>query len=63
MTRATDVFNKGSFTYYVIGNGEGGSRNDNANVIFALSNAKFDYGRGRRSRNRQKLITQYVNGP
>ena len=38
--------------------GEGkGFRNDYANVIFALSNAEFDYGRGRRSRNRQKVIT------
>ena len=26
--------------------GEGGFRNDYANVIFALSNAEFDYGRG-----------------
>ena len=37
---------KGSFTYYVITEGEGGFRNDYANVIFALSNAEFDYGRG-----------------
>ena len=37
---------KGSFTYYVITKGEGGFRNDYANVIFALSNAEFDYGRG-----------------
>ena len=35
---------KGSFTYYVIT--KGGVRNDYANVIFALSNAEFDYGRG-----------------
>ena len=39
-------FSKGSFTYYVITKGEGGFRNDYANVIFALSNAEFDYGRG-----------------
>ena len=26
--------------------GGGGFRNDYANVIFALSNAEFDYGRG-----------------
>ena len=32
---------KGSFTYYVITKGEG-----YANVIVALSNAEFDYGRG-----------------
>ena len=37
--------------------GGGGFRNDYANVIFALSNAEFDYGRGRGSRNRQKVIT------
>ena len=37
--------------------GEGGLWNDYANVIFALSNAEFDYGRGRGSRNRQKVIT------
>ena len=48
---------KGSFTYYVITKGEGGFRNDYANVIFALSSAEFDYGRGRGSRNRQKVIT------
>ena len=47
---------KGSFTYYVITEGERGFRNDYANVIFALSNAEFDYG-GRGSRNRQKVIT------
>ena len=35
---------KGSFTYYVITKG-GGFRNDYTNVIFALSNAEFDYGR------------------
>ena len=43
--------------------GGGGFRNDYANVIFALSNAEFDYGRGRGSRKRQKVITLYVNGP
>ena len=37
--------------------GGGGFRNDYADVIFALSNAEFDYGRGRGSRNRQKVIT------
>ena len=37
--------------------GGGGFRNDYANVIFALSSAEFDYGRGRGSRNRQKVIT------
>ena len=37
---------KGSFKYYVIAKGEGVFRNDYANVIFALSNAEFDYGRG-----------------
>ena len=37
--------------------GEGGFRNDYANVMFALSNAEFDYGRGRGSRNIQKVIT------
>jgi len=46
---------KGSFTYYVITKGEGGFRIDYANVIFALSNAEFNYGRG--STNRQKVIT------
>ena len=40
------ILYKGSFTYYVITKGEGGFRNDYANVIFALSNAEFDYGRG-----------------
>ena len=30
----------------VITKGEGGFRNDYANVIFALSNAEFDYGGG-----------------
>ena len=35
--------------------GGGGFWNDNANVIFALSNAEFDYGGG--SRNIQKVIT------
>ena len=39
-------WNKGSFTYYVITKGEGVFQNDYANVIFALSNAEFDYGRG-----------------
>ena len=34
-------YHSGSFTYYVITKG-----NDYANVIFALSNAEFDYGRG-----------------
>ena len=34
----------------------GGFRNDYANVIFALSNNEFDYGRGEGSRNRQKVI-------
>ena len=33
--------------------GGGGFRNDYANIIFALSNAEFDYGRGRGSKNRQ----------
>ena len=42
---AVHILRKGSFTYYVITKGEGG-RNDYANVIFALSNAEFDYGRG-----------------
>ena len=37
---------KGSFTYYVITKGEGGFRDDYDTVIFALSNAEFDYGRG-----------------
>ena len=38
---------KGSFTYYVITKGEGGGFwNDYANVIFALSSAESDYGRG-----------------
>ena len=37
--------------------GEEGFRNKYANVIFALSNAEFDYERGRGSRNRQKVIT------
>ena len=38
----------GSFTYYVITKGKGGGfRNDYANVIFAQSNAEFDYGMGR----------------
>ena len=37
--------------------GGGRFRNDYATVIFALSNAEFDYGRGRRSRNGQKVIT------
>ena len=32
----------------------GGFRNDYDNVIFALSNAEFGYGRGRASRNRKK---------
>ena len=52
-------FVKGSFTYYVITKGEGGGiRNDYANVIFALSNAEFDYGRGEGVyRNSQKVIT------
>ena len=36
---------KGSFTYYVITKGRG-FRNDYANVIFALSNAEFDYRKG-----------------
>ena len=40
-----------------------GFQNDYANVIVALSNAEFDYGRGEGSRNRQKVITVYVNGP
>ena len=31
---------------YVIPKGEGGFRNDTTNEIFALSNARFDYGRG-----------------
>ena len=48
--RVSDVvnkfINKGSFTYYVITKGEGGFRNDYAYVIFTLSNAEFDYGRG-----------------
>ena len=35
--------------------GGGGFRNDYDNVIFALSNAEFDYGRG--SRNRLKVMT------
>ena len=36
-----------SFTYYVITKREGGGfRNDYTNVIFALSNAEFYYGRG-----------------
>ena len=39
------ITDKGSFTYYVITRG-GGFRNDYGNVIFALSNAEFDYGRG-----------------
>ena len=52
---------KWSVTYHVITKGDGGFRNDHANVIFALSNADFDYGGG--SRNRQKVITLYVNGP
>ena len=42
----------GTFTYYVITEGEGGFRNDYADVILALSNAEFDYARG--SRNKQK---------
>ena len=37
--------------------GGGGFRNDITNVIFALSNAKFDYRRGRGSKNRQKVNT------
>ena len=32
-------------------------QNDYANVMFVLSNAEFDYRRGRGSRNRQKVIT------
>ena len=47
---------KGLFTYCVISKGRG-FRNDYANVFFALSNANFDYGMGRGSRNRQKLVT------
>ena len=43
------MFLKGSFTYYVIIKaliqGGGKFRNDYANVIFALSNAEFDYER------------------
>ena len=45
-----DNWNKGSFTYYVITKGDWGGggefRKDYANVIFALSNAESDYGRG-----------------
>ena len=41
------ILRKGSFTYYVITKGEGVFLNDYANVIFALSNVEFDYGRGR----------------
>ena len=37
--------------------GEGFRNYDYANVNFALSNAEFDHGRGRGSRNRQKEIT------
>ena len=41
------MFVKVSFTYYVIAKGERwGFGNDYTNVIFALSNAEFDYGRG-----------------
>ena len=36
------MYDMGSFTYYVITKGEGGLRNDYADVIFALSNAEFD---------------------
>ena len=45
---------------YILRNhqGGGGFRNDYANVIFALSNAEFDYGRGWGSRNRQKVICE-----
>ena len=50
------TFNKGSFTYYVITKGEG-VLDDYANVIVALSNAEFDYGRGQGYRNTQKVIT------
>ena len=39
------------------GQGEGGLESLRLNLIFALSNAQFDYGRGRESRNRQKVIT------
>ena len=49
-----------AFTYYVITKGEDGGFGmiiDYANAIFALSNAEFDYGGGRGSRNRQKVIT------
>ena len=49
---------KGSFT-----KGEGVFRNDYANVIFALFNAKFDYRKREGSRNRQKVVTLYVNCP
>ena len=44
----------------ILRNHQGGGarfRNDYATVMFALSNAEFDYGRGRGSRNRQKVIT------
>ena len=39
----------GSFTYYYVitkAKGERGFRDGYANVIFALSNAEFDYGGG-----------------
>ena len=46
-------------TVHILRNHQGGwgFRNDCASVIFALSNAKFDYRGGRGSKNRQKVIT------
>ena len=43
-SQITTILNKGSFTYYVITKGEGVSEWLRLNVIFALSNAEFDYG-------------------
>ena len=50
---------------HILCNHQGGGefRNDYANVIFALSNAEFDHRRGEGSRNREKVITSYVNSP
>ena len=42
--RQSNIDLKGSFTYYVITKGEGGF--GMITLIFALSNAEFDYGRG-----------------
>ena len=53
---------KGSFTYYVITNGER-FRNDYANVIFALSNAEFDYRRGRGLETNKKWLRNMWTAP